>query len=166
VIRSGRVAEIDHKALKKGKVMAVKLRLMRMGRRNRPFYRINAVEARTPRDGKILEKLGHYDPIEKDPAKQVVLNRQRTEFWLAQGAIPTDTVSQILLRQGIKHKYAEQKAARRARDKAMAHAKGKPFTKTEKLAAEKTAKATEEKPKVEKTEKKPEEEVRPETKEE
>ncbi len=56
--------------------MAVKLRLMRMGRRHRPFFRINAVDARTPRDGRILEKLGHYDPIEKDPAKQVVLKAQ------------------------------------------------------------------------------------------
>lgn len=112
-----------------------------MGRRHRPFFRINAVEARTPRDGKILEKLGHYDPIEKDPAKQVVLKRDRVEFWLNKGAIPTDTVSQILLRQGIKHKYAEEKAARRARAKALAHAKGKLFTETEKIAAEKAAKA-------------------------
>ena len=114
-----------------------------MGRRHRPFFRINAVEARTPRDGKILEKLGHYDPIEKDPAKQVVLKRDRVEFWLNKGAIPTDTVSQILLRQGIKHKYAEEKAARRARAKTLAHAKGKLFTETEKIAAEKAAKAAE-----------------------
>jgi len=126
-----------------------------MGRRNRPFYRINAVEARTPRDGKILEKLGHYDPIEKDPAKQVVLARERVEFWLNQGAIPTDTVSQILLRQGIKHKYAQEKVARRAKARVLARAKGKPFTKAEKISAEKTAKVTEEKPKVEKAEEKP-----------
>ncbi|HCO95584.1 MAG TPA: 30S ribosomal protein S16, partial [Phycisphaerales bacterium] len=88
--------------------MAVKLRMTRIGRRHRPFFRINAVESRTPRDGRILEKLGHYDPIEKDPAKQVVLNRDRVEFWLDKGAIPSDAVSQILLRHGIKHKYAEQ----------------------------------------------------------
>jgi len=171
--------------------MAVKLRLARMGRRNRPFYRINAVEARTPRDGKILEKLGQYDPIEKDPAKQVVLARERVEFWLNQGAIPTDTVSQILLGQGIKHKYAQEKAARRTKARALARAKGKPFTKAERISAEKTAKAAEEKakaeaeevkakqkadekpepkameekPKVEKIGAKPEEEVQPEAKE-
>jgi small subunit ribosomal protein S16 len=139
--------------------MAVKLRLMRMGRRHRPFFRINAVDVRTPRDGKILEKLGHYDPIEKDPAKQVVLKRERVQYWLEKGAIPTDTVSQILLRQGIKHKYAEEKAARLAKARATAHAKGKLFTKTERIAAEKAAKQAEEKAKAEaeaaKTEKKP-----------
>jgi len=128
--------------------MAVKLRLTRMGRRNRPFFRINAVEARTPRDGKVLEKLGHYDPIEKDPAKQIVLKRERIEYWLNQGAIPTDTVSQILLRHGIKHKYAEQKAARRTRAKATARAKGKPLAQAGKPAAQ-IAKSVEEKPKDE-----------------
>ena len=92
--------------------MAVKLRLTRMGRRHRPFFRINAIESRNPRDGKILEKLGHYDPLVKDPEKQVVLNRERAEYWLGQGAVPSDAVSEILLRHGIKHKYAEEKAAR------------------------------------------------------
>jgi ribosomal protein S16 len=61
------------------------------------------------------------------------------EYWLSRGAVPTDTVSQILLRQGIKHKYAEQKGARRAKAKAVARKKGKPFMKTEKLAAKKPA---------------------------
>lgn len=111
--------------------MAVKLRLTRMGRKHRPFFRINAVESRTPRDGRIIEKLGHYDPLEKDPAKQVTLNRQRIEYWLNKGAIPTDTVSQILLRQGIKHKYAQEKAARRARAKAIAQTKAKLTTKAQ-----------------------------------
>ncbi|MHC4865692.1 MAG: 30S ribosomal protein S16 [Planctomycetota bacterium] len=133
--------------------MAVKLRMTRMGRRHRPFFRINAIESRAPRDGRIIEKLGHYDPIEKDPAKQIVLNRERIEYWLGQGAVPSDTVSQILLRAGIKHKYAEQKAARLARAKAIAHAKGKLFTKTERIAAEKAAAAGEEKAKAEAEEK-------------
>ena len=123
--------------------MAVKLRMTRMGRRHRPFFRINAVESRTPRDGRVLEKLGHYDPIEKDPAKQIVLNRQRVEYWLEQGAIPSDTVSQILLRLGIKNKYAEVQSARRARARAAARAKGKPFTKAERIAAERAAKGGE-----------------------
>jgi small subunit ribosomal protein S16 len=133
--------------------MSVKLRMTRMGRRHRPFFRINAIETRSPRDGKIIEKLGHYDPIEKDPAKQVALNRPRVEYWLQQGAIPSDAVSQILLRQGIKHKYAEEKAARRARAKALARAKGKFFTKAEEAAAQKKAQAAEEKAKAEADEK-------------
>lgn len=121
--------------------MAVKLRMTRIGRRHRPFFRINAVESRTPRDGKVLEKLGHYDPIEKDSAKQVVINQPRIEYWLQKGAIPSDTVSQILLKVGIKHKYAEQKAARRAKARAIAGAKGKMFTKAQKIAAQKEAEA-------------------------
>ncbi len=132
---------------------------MRMGRRHRPFFRINAVDVRTPRDGRILEKLGHYDPIEKDQAKQVVLKRERVQYWLEKGAVPTDTVSEILLRAGLKHKYAEEKAARRAKARATAHAKGKPFTKTERIAAEKAAKQAQETAKAEaeaaKAEKKP-----------
>ncbi|HUW19536.1 MAG TPA: 30S ribosomal protein S16 [Sedimentisphaerales bacterium] len=119
--------------------MAVKLRMTRMGRRHRPFFRINAVDARTPRDGKIIEKLGHYDPIEKDKAKQIVLNRQRVEYWLQQGAIPSETVSQILLRAGIKHKCAEVRTARRAKARAAARAKGRFFTKAEETAAQKAA---------------------------
>ena len=131
--------------------MSVKLRMTRMGRRHRPFFRINAVESRTPRDGKVLEKLGHFDPIEKDPAKQIVLDKERTQYWLDKGAIPSDTVSQILLRQGIKNKYAEEQAARRTKAKAIAKAKGKFFTKAQAIAAQKQAeaKAAEEKAKAE-----------------
>lgn len=121
--------------------MAVKLRLTRMGRRHRPFFRINAIESRNPRDGKILEKLGHYDPLVKDPEKQVVLNRERAEYWLGQGAVPSDAVSEILLRHGIKHKYAEEKAARRARARAIARKLGKPFDKTDRVLLEKKAQA-------------------------
>lgn len=129
--------------------MAVKIRMTRMGRRHRPFFRINAIESRAPRDGKIIEKLGHYDPIEKDQDKQVVLNRERIEYWLGQGAIPSDTVSEILLRHGIKNKYAEDKAARMAKAKAIAAKKGKFFTNAQKIAAQKEAEAAEEKAKAE-----------------
>jgi small subunit ribosomal protein S16 len=123
--------------------MAVKLRLTRMGRRNRPFFRINAVDGQTPRDGKVIERLGHYDPLEKDTTKQIVLKRDRIEYWLGKGAVPSDTVSEILLRHGIKHKYAEEKAARRAKARTIAHARGKLFTATERIAAEKKAKEAE-----------------------
>lgn len=128
--------------------MSVKLRMMRMGRRNRPFFRINAVESRTPRDGKIIEKLGHYDPIEKDASKQIVLNTERAQYWLDKGAVPSDTVAQILLRQGIKNKWAKERVNRRAKARVLARKKGRPFTKAEKdmLAA---AKQAEEKAKTE-----------------
>lgn len=121
--------------------MAVKIRMTRLGRRHRPFFRINAIESRAPRDGRILEKLGHYDPLEKDAAKQIVIDRERIEHWLGQGAVPSDSVAQILARHGIKTKYAEEKAARRAKAKAIVRKKGKLFDSTERIVAEKQAKA-------------------------
>jgi small subunit ribosomal protein S16 len=129
--------------------MAVKLRMTRMGKRNRPYFRINAIDSRTPRDGKIIEKLGHYDPIEKDKSKQVVLDTERVKYWLDKGAIPSDTVSEILLKLGIKTKYAEERTVRRSRARAIARAKGQPFTKAERAAVEKAASETEEKAKAE-----------------
>lgn len=122
-----------------------------MGRRHRPFFRVNVVDSRTPRDGRVVEKLGHYDPLEKDKSKQITLNLERVKFWLDKGAIPSDTVSQILRRQGIKTKYAEEKTARVAKARIAVRKKGLPFTKAEKTAksaAEKAAAdaATKEKP--------------------
>jgi small subunit ribosomal protein S16 len=76
----------------------VKIRLKRFGRKNSAFWRINAVDHRAPRDGKVLEELGFYDPINKDTAKQVVVNKTRVEHWLKQGAQPSDTVKQLLTR--------------------------------------------------------------------
>ena len=119
--------------------MAVKLRMTRMGRRHRPYYRINVIDSRTPRDGRVIEKLGQYDPLEKDKEKQILLNTERAEFWLKQGAIPSDTVSEILLRFGIKHKYAEEKAVRTNRARTIARKQGKPYTKVEREAAAKAA---------------------------
>jgi small subunit ribosomal protein S16 len=121
--------------------MAVKLRMTRMGRRHRPFFRINVVDSRTPRDGRVIEKLGQYDPLEKDKEKQILLNKERAEFWLKQGAIPSDTVSEILLRFGIKHKYADEKTVRRNRARKIVRAKGLPYNKAERQAAAKAAEA-------------------------
>ncbi|MHC4636651.1 MAG: 30S ribosomal protein S16 [Planctomycetota bacterium] len=128
--------------------MAVKIRMTRMGRRHRPFFRINAIESREPRDGKILEKLGHYDPLEKDKEKQIVLNLERVRFWLGNGAIPSDSVSDILVRLGVKHKYAEDKAAKMKKARDIAKAKGKPFSKNMTIALEKAKVKTEAKVKA------------------
>lgn len=84
--------------------MAVKLRLKRFGRTNRPFYRLNAVDSRSPRDGRVIEELGHYDPIEKDQAKALVLKLDRCKHWLDVGAIPSETVSSLLKKSGLEHK--------------------------------------------------------------
>ena len=74
----------------------VKIRLKRFGRKNHAFWRINAIDSRTPRDGKVLEELGFYDPTNKDQAKQVVVNKARVEFWIKNGAMPSDTVRGLL----------------------------------------------------------------------
>ncbi len=74
----------------------VKIRLKRMGRRNRAFFRICAFDSREERDGRSIEQLGTYDPMEKDESKKVVLKRERIEYWLSVGAQPTETVASIL----------------------------------------------------------------------
>ncbi|MCH8125261.1 30S ribosomal protein S16 [candidate division KSB1 bacterium] len=83
--------------------MAVKLRLMRMGRKKRPFYRVIAIDSRSPRDGKYLEKLGTYNPL-TEPL-EVSINEERALYWLGVGAIPSDTVKSLLRREGILYKW-------------------------------------------------------------
>ena len=80
--------------------MAVRLRLKRFGRKHKSFYRISAMDTRRPRDGRVIEELGWYDPQAK-AEKQLSLKRERIEHWLKVGAQPSDTVRQILERQGI-----------------------------------------------------------------
>ena len=116
--------------------MSVRIRMTRMGRRHRPFYRINAVDSKTPRDGRILEKIGHYDPIEKDEAKQVVIDVEKAKAWIEKGSEPLDTVAR-LLKLGISCSSYEAKLARREHCKKLARKAGKPFTKAEKMAVEK-----------------------------
>ena len=79
----------------------VKIRLKRMGQRNRAFFRICAFDAREERDGRSIEQLGTYDPMEKDESKKVVLKRERIEYWLSVGAQPTETVASILKKNEI-----------------------------------------------------------------
>ena len=87
--------------------MAVKLRLKRMGAKKRPFYRIVAADSRYPRDGKFIEIVGTYNPI-MEPA-EVKVNEEVALKWLNDGAIPTDTVRDLLSKQGIMKKFHESK---------------------------------------------------------
>jgi small subunit ribosomal protein S16 len=80
--------------------MAVKLRLKRMGRSNAAFYRLNAIDSRSPRDGRVIEELGYYDPRNKDQAKQFVAKLDRCKHWLDVGAVPSGTVSSLLKKSG------------------------------------------------------------------
>jgi small subunit ribosomal protein S16 len=79
--------------------MAVKIRLARHGAKKRPFYRIVVADGDSPRDGRFLEKLGTYNPLQ-DPA-QVILDTDRVKYWIGQGATPSDTVRTILKREGV-----------------------------------------------------------------
>ncbi len=87
--------------------MAVKLRLMRMGAKKRPSYRIVATDSRRPRDGKYLELIGTYNPIALD--NQVKVDEEKALKWLNTGAIPSDTVRNILSKEGIMKKFADSK---------------------------------------------------------
>ena len=80
--------------------MSVRLRLTRMGRRNRPYYRIAAFDNRSRRDGRALEFLGTYDPLTKE-GKNFELNEDRVRHWLSVGATPSETVASMILRSGI-----------------------------------------------------------------
>ena len=87
--------------------MAVKLRLKRMGSKQKPFYRIVAADSRSPRDGRFIETVGTYNPVKK-PA-EVKVDEELAITWLKNGAQPTDTVRSILSKEGIMAKYADSK---------------------------------------------------------
>jgi small subunit ribosomal protein S16 len=84
--------------------MAVKLRLKRMGRNHLAYYRLNAIDGRSPRDGRVVEELGTYDPQNKTAEQQVKLNAERIKYWLSVGATPSDTVRGLLKKAGISGK--------------------------------------------------------------
>jgi small subunit ribosomal protein S16 len=75
-------------------LVAVKLRLKKFGRRHSTCFRLSAMDCRSPRDGRVIEELGWYD-------RRVWLNRERIEYWLRNGAQPSQTVANLLKRQGI-----------------------------------------------------------------
>ena len=78
--------------------VSVRIRLKRVGRRNRPSYRVGVFDNRTSRDGRCIETVGVYDPLCPDQAKQVVLKADRIAAWVAKGAKPTDTVASLIKR--------------------------------------------------------------------
>ena len=87
--------------------MAVKMRLKRMGAKKAPFYRVVVADSRSPRDGKFIELIGTYNPL-TTPA-EIKINEELALEWLAKGAIPTDTVKNILSKAGIMKKFHETK---------------------------------------------------------
>jgi len=85
--------------------MAMKIRLARGGSKKRPFYRIVAADSRMPRDGRYVEKLGTYNPLlAKDDENRVQMNMERVNYWLGEGAQPTDRISRFLEAAGVVEK--------------------------------------------------------------
>ena len=112
--------------------MAMKIRLARGGSKKRPFYRVVAADSRMARDGRFIEKLGTYNPLlPKDSEERVKLDMERVQYWLGEGAQPTDRVSRFLEAAGVLDKKE------RANKK-----KAVPGKKAQERAEEKAAKAT------------------------
>lgn len=79
--------------------MAVKIRLKRMGAKKAPFYRIVVSDSRTPRDGRFIEEIGTYNPL-TDPG-EIHIDAERAQYWLGNGAQPSDTVRALLKKSGV-----------------------------------------------------------------
>lgn len=93
--------------------MSVKIRMKRMGRKHRSFFRICATDSRSPRDGKVLEELGTYDPLIADTDARVTLDPERVEYWLGVGAQPSEKVSVLIKKYGKNGTRVSEAAAAR-----------------------------------------------------
>ena len=83
----------------------LKIRMSRGGTKKRPFYKIVIADARSPRDGRFIERIGHYNPLlTKDNADRVKLDLDRAKYWLGQGAQPSDRVERFLAEVGLAEK--------------------------------------------------------------
>jgi small subunit ribosomal protein S16 len=89
--------------------LAVKIRLRRMGTRGKPFYRVVVADSRSPRDGRIIETLGYYDPLTEPVTLKI--DEDRALLWLNRGAQPTDTAEALLKAKSIFQKYVDAKSA-------------------------------------------------------
>jgi len=111
--------------------MALKIRLARGGTKKRPFYHIVVADVRSPRDGRFIERLGTYNPLlAKDAENRIVLNAERVQHWLSNGALPTDRVLRFLDAAGISKRPARNNPN-----------KGLPGDKAKERAEERAAKA-------------------------
>jgi small subunit ribosomal protein S16 len=89
--------------------MAVKIRMKRMGAKKKPFYRLVVADSRSPRDGRIIEQVGYYNPMNEE--KTLKIEEEKVLKWLGNGAQPTDTVKRLLKSEGILEKFENSKKA-------------------------------------------------------
>ena len=92
--------------------MTVRIRLKKMGRKHRPFYRLCAMDQRSPRGGKVLEELGTYDPMVHETDARALLNGERINYWISVGAQPSEKVAVLIKKYGVNgtHLVAQQAA--------------------------------------------------------
>lgn len=104
--------------------MALKIRLRKQGRTNRPYYRLVVTDSRTKRDGAYVENLGHYDPLIEEGEKHLLLNPERIDYWLGQGAQMTEKAETLVAKgatdvyQSYRQKALEKRAKEAARKRA------------------------------------------------
>ncbi|MBN1909725.1 MAG: 30S ribosomal protein S16 [Pirellulales bacterium] len=91
--------------------MAVRIRMKRFGRRHRPFYRVCAVDQRAPRNGRVIEELGTYDPLVPEVDARAVLNPERIQYWLGVGAQPSDKVRVLIKKYGPEGTHLDEQRA-------------------------------------------------------
>ena len=137
--------------------MSLKIRLSRGGAKKRPFYHVVIADARSPRDGRFIERVGNYNPmVAKDHAERLVLKEERIKYWLGVGAQPTDRVARFLAAAGMIEKQVrpeqttqqlpKAKAQERVKEAAEAAEAAKAAAETAKEEAKAAAKAAAEAP--------------------
>ena|SRR5437762_8499369 len=95
--------------------MAVRIRMKRMGRKHRPYFRICATDSRAPRDGRVIEELGTYDPLIPETDARVELNSERVAYWLGVGAQPSEKVQVLIRKYGAGGTHLKQQEEAQAR---------------------------------------------------
>jgi small subunit ribosomal protein S16 len=95
--------------------VAVRIRMKKLGRKHRPFYRICAMDVRVPRNGRVLEELGIYDPMVPETDARAILKGERIKYWLSVGALPSDKVGVLIKKYGPEGTHVEQQRLALAR---------------------------------------------------
>ena len=122
--------------------MAVRIRLKKMGRKARPFFRLCAVDSRNPRDGKVIEELGYYDPMVRDTDARAILKSERIDYWLSVGAQPSEKAGVLIKKYGTDGTHLDQQKAALEKLKAKRKPAAAPAASVEAPAADETSTET------------------------
>ena len=87
--------------------MAVRIRMKMMGRKNRPFYRLCAIDSKVGRDGKVVEELGYYDPMVREKDARAILKGERIAYWMSVGALPSEKAAVLIKKYGQNGTHAQ-----------------------------------------------------------